>query len=221
MSLIRLLLIVTLTFPALASAAQFYRWVDEEGNLFIQNSIPPKYVKKGYEIIDEHGNVIQKIAPEMTEEERQALLKEEADNEEARLNSEMRQAQDEELLKQYRKPTDVDRAMKTALSQVDMAIQIKRNHIRVEQNSFDQLQAQAAISEKAGREVDASILEKMESFNQKIDQYNQDINQLKIRRDQIRDDFVKDRKRMIILWEMRTNETWVEPETDEKTQPDT
>lgn len=203
MILIRLLLISLLVSPVLVNATQFYRWIDENGNTVIQGYIPPEYVKKGYEVIDDRGNVIKQVAPEISETERRA-------NEAARISSEMQQARDDELLKLYRSPTDVDRAMKTWLSRMDMEIRVKQNRIRIKQNEFDTLQERAASQEKAGKDVDSDLLAQMESIKREIQQFNAEISDVQARQEESRTAFMKDRKRMVTLWEIMNKKTWTD-----------
>lgn len=197
------LLIACLAAPAWS--AQFYRWVDADGNTFIQSFIPPEYVAGGYEIIDDSGNVIRTVAPQLSEAERRKL---EADA----ISEEMQRARDEELLKLYRSPADVDRAMRTWTSRMDMEIRVKRNRIRIKENEFDTLQARAANQEKAGQEVDAELLAQMKGIRLQIQAYELEIQEVELRQAESRAAFYQDRERMIELWEQIHGEKWVEPE---------
>ena len=204
-----LLFIASAMPPLLVNAAQFYRWVDEEGQVYIQNYIPPEFVKKGYEIIDDRGKVVKTVAPEVSEEERRA-------KEALLISQEMQQARDDELLKLYRSPDDVDRAMNTWLSRMDMEIRVKQNSIRIKRHEFDKLQEAAANLEKAGREVDPKILEKMADIEQEIARYDTVIGEVEKRKAESKSGFLDDRARMVVLWEQRNNKTWVDEPAPEK-----
>jgi septal ring factor EnvC (AmiA/AmiB activator) len=186
-------------------SAQFSRWTDKEGNLFIQSYIPPEAVKGGYEIIDDAGNLIQTVAPELSEEERKA-------QQNAQIAAEMQLARDEELLKLYRSPTDVDRAMNTWLSRMDMEVRVKVNRIRIKQSEYDTLQEQAANLEKVGKEVPLSLIENMDAIDQEIATFENEIDEVEARKQEARDLFLLDRARMKVLWEMINKKDWVEPE---------
>lgn len=203
------LLICLITAASSVSAAQFYRWVDSQGNVFIQNYIPPEYVKGGYEIIDDAGNILKKVAPEISLEERRA-------NEAAQVSAEMQRARDQELLKAYRSPSDVDRTMSTWLSRMDMEIRVKENRIRVKENEFNTLQARAADQERAGQTVDPELLSKMKAIQLEIESFNLEIREVELRQDESRSEFMRDRDRMIELWEMINDEPWQEPDTPDQ-----
>lgn len=199
------LLVALLTIASSAFSAQFYRWTDKEGNLFIQSYIPPEAVKGGYEIIDDAGNLIQTVAPELSEEERKA-------QQNAQIAAEMQLARDEELLKLYRSPTDVDRAMNTWLSRMDMEVRVKVNRIRIKQSEYDTLQEQAANLEKVGKEVPLSLVENMDAIDQEIATFETEIDEVEARKQEARDLFLLDRARMKVLWEKINKKDWVEPE---------
>ncbi|TCS44019.1 DUF4124 domain-containing protein [Reinekea marinisedimentorum] len=186
-------------------AAQFYRWTDKDGNLFIQSYIPPDAVKGGYEIIDDAGNLIKKVAPELSEEERKA-------QQDAQIAAEMQLARDEELLKLYRSPTDVDRAMATWLSRMDMEIRVKVNRIRIKENEHDTLQEQAANLEKTGKDIPENLLSELSTIDQQIADFEAEIDEVESRKQEARDVFLLDRDRMVVLWEMINKKKWVEPE---------
>lgn len=205
------LITIPLTFLLLCSAAsaqQFYRWTDEEGKLNIQSSIPPEMVSKGYEVIDESGTVLKVVAPELSEAEKRA-------QETAAVNAEMRRARDEELLKLYRSPSDVDRAMKTWLSRMDMEIRVKSNRIRIKENEYNTLQERAANQEKAGQEVSEALVDEMSTIQLEIETYQHEIREVELRQEESRSVFLRDRARMVELWEILNKEDWVEPESEE------
>ena len=66
--LIALLLTLSL-IPLAAEARQFFRYKDADGQTVINSSIPPEFVKNGYEIIDDKGVVLREVAPQLSEEE--------------------------------------------------------------------------------------------------------------------------------------------------------
>ena len=53
------------------------------------------------------------------------------------MSAERQRTRDQELLKLYRSPKDVDRAMKTWLSRMDMEVRLKRNRIRIKEKEYD------------------------------------------------------------------------------------
>lgn len=52
-----------------ASAANIYKYLDERGRTVFNSSIPPEYVKNGYTIMNERGQVIEVVPRALTPEE--------------------------------------------------------------------------------------------------------------------------------------------------------
>ena len=205
--LIATLLMLSL-LPLAAEAQQFFRYKDENGQIVINSSIPPEFVKNGYEIVNEKGVVLREVAPQLSDEEirRRRQEQERIANQEAR---------DAELTKLYRSPIDVDRAMKTWLSRLDMEIRLKENRIAILRTEYNQLQSKAADQERAGQPVDEGLLADMAQIKEEIDRYQAEIDEVEVRQLEARDRFQRDRERMVILYERRTGKDWVEPENRE------
>lgn len=201
--LVTLLMLAVL--PVTVNAQQFFRYEDENGQIVINSSIPPEFVKNGYEILNNKGVVLREVAPQLSEEEIRRRREEEQ-----RIANQ--QAWDAELNKLYRSPVDVDRAMKTWLSRLDMEIRLKKNRIALLQTEFNQLQAEAADQERAGQDVDDSLLADMARIEEKIKEYEAEIDAVEARKDDARDRFQRERDRMVVLYERRTGREWVEPE---------
>jgi len=202
--LIATLLMLTV-LPLAAEAQQFFRYKDENGQIVINSSIPPEFVKNGYEIVNEKGVVLKEVAPQLSDEEIRSRRQEQ----ERIANQE---ARDAELTKLYRSPIDVDRAMKTWLSRLDMEIRLKENRIAILRTEYNQLQSKAADQERAGKTVDEGLLAEMAQIEEEIDRYQSEIAEVEIRQEDARDRFQRDRERMVILYERRTGKDWVEPE---------
>jgi len=187
-----------------SNAAKFYRWIDAQGNTFIQSYIPPESVVGGYEIIDDAGIVLKTVAPQISDVDRHAA-------DAAQLSKEMQRARDLELLKLYRSPKDVDRAMNTWLSRMDMEARLKRNRIRIKENEYDKFQATAANQERIGQEVAPELGQKLAAINLDIAKYNREIRAVELRQEESRAEFMIDRNRMVTLWELINRKKWQDP----------
>lgn len=198
--LIALLLTLSL-IPLAAEARQFFRYKDADGQVVINSSIPPEFVKNGYEIIDDKGVVLREVAPQLSEE---AIRNRRA--EEQRVQEE--RVRDAELVKLYRSPSDVDRAMSTWLSRLDMEIRLKDNRIDILRSEFNTLQSQAANQERAGQAVDAELLTQMAEIEAEIAEYQAEIDEVEARKTETREDFTADRERMEIIYERLNGRPW-------------
>ncbi len=198
--LIALLLTLSL-IPLAAEARQFFRYKDADGQTVINSSIPPEFVKNGYEIIDDKGVVLREVAPQLSDEEIRNRRAEEQRVQEERVR-------DAELVKLYRSPGDVDRAMRTWLSRLDMEIRLKDNRIDILRTEFNALQSQAADQERAGQAVDAELLTQMTGIEAEIADYQAEIDEVEARKAEAREDFTADRERMEIIYERLNGRPW-------------
>lgn len=201
--LIALLLTLSL-IPLAAEARQFFRYKDADGQIVINSSIPPEFVKNGYEIIDDKGVVLREVAPQLSEEEIRKRRAEEQRIQEQRVR-------DAELVKLYRSPGDVDRAMRTWLSRLDMEIRLKDNRIDILRSEFNALQSEAANQERAGERVDAELLTQMAEIEAEIAEYETEIEEVEARKAEAREEFGADRERMEIIYERLNGRPWQDP----------
>ncbi|MEY4642270.1 MAG: hypothetical protein RLZZ227_2264 [Pseudomonadota bacterium] len=92
-----------------ASAANTYRYINDEGHTVLGSTVPPQFVKNGYEIINERGVVIEVVARAKTEAElaAQAAERERQLAEEQLLKKQ--QEADSLLMRLYRSPDEIAR----------------------------------------------------------------------------------------------------------------
>ncbi|MEX2321643.1 MAG: hypothetical protein WD668_09810, partial [Saccharospirillum sp.] len=115
---------------------------------------------------------------------------------------------DAELVKLYRSPGDVERAMGIWLSRLDMEIRLKNNRIDTLRSEFNTLQSQAANQERAGQAVDAELLTQMAEIEAEIAEYQAEIDEVEARKTEAREDFTADRERMKIIYERLNGRSW-------------
>lgn len=197
-------IIATLLLPLSAEARQYFRYKDDDGQIVINSSIPPEFVPRGYEIVDDKGIVLREVAPQLSEDEINRRAEEAA-------QAEAERARDAELMRLYRNPTDVDRAMRTWLSRLDMEIRLKNNRISILRTEFNDLQAEAANLERAGQEIGSELLSDMANLEDQIGILRDDIAEIELRQEAAEDRFQVERERMKVIFERQQGRPWVEP----------
>src|SRR5690606_24390056 len=113
-----LLLTVTLGF-ALDAYANTYRYKDDRGRTVHGSTVPPQYVKNGYEVLNDRGQVIQVVPRAKTPEE---LAAEEATREQREAEEAIARAQREKdnlLLRLYRSPDEIARKRDERVKLID------------------------------------------------------------------------------------------------------
>jgi len=149
-------------------ARELYRYTNDQGNMVVDYQVPPEYVPKGYEILNEKGMVIEVVPRELSEEERanrdiQVRLAEEAQAEQERLRE-----WDETLLLRYSTIEDIEAARERALSNLRIRVSILKSNKRSLKTQVENYQAQAADQERRGQPVDVKHVTAIEELQGEI-----------------------------------------------------
>lgn len=133
--------LLLLALPLAGQAVELYRYLDRNGTLVIdRQGVPPEYAGKGYDVLNEQGRVIRRVAP--------ALPAAELD----RQQQERQQAlADGQLRKLYSNVEDVDRAKARKLAELDGLMQIKKANLEAARHLQGQLMEQAAVQQRNGQ----------------------------------------------------------------------
>jgi hypothetical protein len=182
-------LLLILLLPAVAGASELYRYLNDRGVVVLdRQGVPPQYIGKGYEVLDDQGRLLRTIPPAPTAEER------------ARLNQAKLQASsDAQLLRLYSSLEDVDRARERKLNELEGAIAAARGNLQSLRTQQANFQSQAAEQERAGREVPASLLVQINNLKaEQVSRLN-DISRFESARKQADAGFTADRQRLAQL----------------------
>jgi predicted nucleic acid-binding Zn-ribbon protein len=163
---------VALLLPALCSygdTGAMYRYKDDQGKVVIGYQVPVEDVKKGYEVLNEDGIVIEVVPRELTEEERKDRDAQERLEAEAVAEIERLRAWDESLLLKYSTIDDIEAARKRALSSLLINVSILKSNTRSLKQQVENYQAQAADIERRGGTVDVERLVAIEDLQSEIE----------------------------------------------------
>lgn len=141
----------------IADAAELYRYVNDKGVTVLDRSVPPQYVSRGYEVLDRDGRVKQVVPAAPSPEERQAQRV--AEQEQQRQRS-----ADETLLRLYSSVDDLNRAQARQIQQIESLIASAEAGLLTLQSQRDEVQSRAASQERAGREVDQQLLQRLQAI---------------------------------------------------------
>ena len=191
------ILLLVIGFGVSAWAAGFsYRYRDDTGTLHIGYSVPPEFVVNGYEVLNDHGRVVDVVFPKEVLDERASKMLKEA---EARHQIELQRAKDEALLRFYSVPEDIERVRKRKLDEFDNFIEIQKGNIISYKNKVADLQGQAANLERMGQKVPEKILQTLDTLELKIKDAEQAIAAKESEKEQVRMAFQADIKRLKVL----------------------
>lgn len=137
---------------------KLYRYLNEQGVVVIDYSIPADYVSKGYDILNSNGQVLEKIEPEATGEElAQKQLHQKT------LDSYLK------LKRRYSDIRDIEQARDRKLSSLATNISILEGNIAGLNKKMSSLVEEAAKQERMGRKVSDSLLSQIDDTKIELD----------------------------------------------------
>ncbi|SOB76848.1 protein of unknown function [Marinobacter sp. LV10R510-11A] len=184
-------LLLPMGMTALAESSM-YRYSDEEGQLVISNTIPQQATKRGYDILNSNGRVMETIPPAPTEAEIVAREAEKQRQKELTLQRE----KDARLLKRFSHPDQAIKAMHRKLGELQGLIQLKRGNISVISSQLDSEQSRAADMERNGQKIPDATLEKIYRLESQIRDIEREISGQAQEINSLKQAFEKDIKRL-------------------------
>lgn len=189
--LTRYMLLLSLALPLSGMAAELYRYVDDKGvTVLSRQGVPPEFIGKGYEVLNDKGRVLRVIPPAPTPEEFARLQAEKA-----------RASSDAQLRRLYSNLDDVDRARERKLSELDGLIRVAHGNLQSLRTQQANLQGQAADHERAGREVPEHLLAQINGLRDEQQRLQREIDRYQASREQAEKDFAADRARLAELFD--------------------
>lgn len=186
---VRMMLLLGVVYPALASAAELYRYVDERGVVVLdRHGVPPQHISRGYQVLNEQGRVIRVVPPAPSAEEFARLQAQKA-----------RDASDAQLLRLYASVEDVERAETRKLAELGSVIGLARGNLQSIRNQRSSLQKQAANHERAGRKVPDNLLAQIKNLEKEEQSLLRDLARFEKARADAEVSFANDRQRVAEL----------------------
>lgn len=185
--------------PFTTQAAELFRYRNSEGVVVLANTIPAEYAAQGYTVIDHRGRVLRVVPRQLSDDEiveRDAELAAEREAEEARM---AQRREDEELLRLYSTPEDVERALQRKLASIEGAIDTVEANIQRLRTQKRNLQGQAAEIERSGSPIPQRIISGLRSLDDQIAEKEREIEAREAEILATREDFDADRERLRYL----------------------
>lgn len=163
-----LLLLLLCVLPA-AMARPMYRYVNDEGVSVLAYQVPPEYVARGYEVLNEKGVVVEVVPRTLAEDERASLDASARAARRAQEEAEALRKWDESLLLRYSSVADIEAARDRALRDLRIRVSILRGKQRSLRQQVENYQATAADQERRGQPVAESSLQAIRDLRREID----------------------------------------------------
>lgn len=140
---------------AASPQGQLYRFTNAQGKLEIAHSIPNDRVKFGYDVLDNSGRVVRRVAPELTGAELDAKRKRDAELAECR-------ATWQRVSTMYQTEADIDRFEAEEIEALETAVANDRANLLVLKGQHSDLLAQAARTERSGGTLTDLLVQNIE-----------------------------------------------------------
>jgi ribosomal protein L15 len=166
-SFVALALLLAMGEPAYAK--KMYRWVDENGNVYFSDQVPPDQVKHKRETLSEKARVLDvlekaKTAEQIAQQKRLDALRKEQEKIIARQN-----ANDKVLLSTFRSIEDMNKALTNKMASFDAGQKVIEGNIERIQQQLQQQQQQAANLERGGSKIPPKLLADIAASKQQIE----------------------------------------------------
>ncbi len=170
-TLVLVLSLLGMASPAYADGTEYFRYRDHSGTLIIDSRLPPEYVKHGYDVINDQGILLKRVAPQATAEQI-AARKQELEEQRQR---EQQLAEDQRLLARYSSVADIEASRKRVVDEISVRLSILRGNLRSLKAQIERQQEDAANAERAGRRVPESLQENLRNMEVQVEETRENI----------------------------------------------
>lgn len=153
------------------AAANTYRYVDDRGRTVHGSTVPPQYVKNGYEVLNDRGQVIQVVPRAKTAEELAAEEATRAQREAEEAVARVREEKDNLLLRLYRSPDEIARKRDERVTLIDGQLTALAAALAKVEAEAERLQKQVDDLKAAGNEAPAQTLETLRIQHDERDRF--------------------------------------------------
>lgn len=154
-----------------AAEQKLYRWVDEAGEVHYSDHLPPEEIDRARrEISFTSGLAVGEVDRALTDEERAALLAEQARRRAQAASEDALRQRDDVLLGSYPSEGDLRRAYDERAALLAETLKATRIGIEAQRQSLTSLLGHAADLEMAGKQVNAKTLESLRAQREQLDQ---------------------------------------------------
>ncbi|MCF7971107.1 MAG: DUF4124 domain-containing protein [Methylococcaceae bacterium] len=188
-------------------AAKMYRWVDNQGNIYYSDTVPPQQSKLERKVLNEHGRVIDTINAAKTQEQfalekRLELLRQEQEQIIAKQKS-----NDKVLLSTFRNIDDLRLTLDGKLNSVKAHKRMQEGALESLNDNLARARSKAAEEERKGLRVSPTILKEIADIEGEINSIYRQLAKIEEQYQEIQKKFDKDIERFIFLTQGNRSET--------------
>ena len=215
---ITFLLIAGVFLAADASAAEVYRWVDENGEVHYSESLPPNFQDQGHDVLNERGIVLdedQSLTPtppeEVPDEEQlQELPRDSSGMQRPKAlysEAELQRRMDNFLMLRYGSEQEITDAMNVEIKQLDYDRRLLTTTRESIEEAYRGQISQAANRQRAGQQVAENTAIEINRLQARLAENSRSLDYMEIREVDIRAEFGKQLERYRFLEEEWADES--------------
>lgn len=193
----RFLFLVTtavLLSSSFAVQAKMYKWIDEDGQMHFGDKIPPRYLVKEHDEINEQGVVLKHKERAKTTEEKAEEYRLERERKKVALAEKRKKQRDRVLLDTYTTERDLIVARDSRLEAIESQIRLAETIINDSNNKLGSMETKITQIKASNREVPPDLYKKIDSEKQQVKVQTEVMNNHIKRRDKISvqfDDYIE------------------------------
>lgn len=163
-----LLLALCLAGIGVAHAGKVYKWVDKNGQVHYTNTPPPEAAQQDRTVLDEHGNVTDKLRGAMTPEEIEAERQRQAKIEAQERLAQEQAAKDSMLLQTYTTVEEMQLARDGRIAALEAQVKVASGAISSLETQLAGLEQRAATVQQNGSPVPEQLQGEIEDTRQEL-----------------------------------------------------
>ncbi|MFT5319934.1 MAG: hypothetical protein ACI934_000064 [Pseudohongiellaceae bacterium] len=182
LKMVKLKLTIALLFSTLiatqSEAANLYKYTDDQGREIVSSRVPAEFVRNGYQILNERGQVIEVVERSLSAEE---LAVQSEEKKSLRLAEQARLEQEEAdtmLLRLYRSPEEVIRRRDSTVSELDGQFTVLSSLLEDVEEKLAELEQKVVNNENAGNEVPANLIAQVEDATVERDRLSRQVTRI-------------------------------------------
>lgn len=166
----------------------YYRYLNEQGIPVLDSSIPPRYIRNGYEVVSMSGEVLRVVAPAPSEEDAERIARER----EIKLEQEKTDAL---IRRRYSNLNDIEAVRARSLLELQNNVDILQGNLSSTRLQIEQTEAQAAAIERRGQAVPEDLLKLLADLQTEEHDIQLQIKQRQVEYQSLSDKFDQDKRR--------------------------
>ncbi len=165
--------------------AKMYKWIDEDGQMHFGDKIPPRYLVKEHDEINEQGVVLKHKERAKTTEEKAEEYRLERERKKVALVEKKKKQRDRVLLDTYTTERDLIVARDSRLEAIESQINLAETIINDSNNKLGSMEKKITQIKESNREVPLDLYKKIDSEKQQVKVQTEVMNNHIKRRDKI------------------------------------